>query len=235
MAYSKIKSNKSEYNQWLIEDCPQAKLTTKGPDHLTDSEILAMIIGNKNMTNAVQIARDILNHVNGDLLKLSQLSVSDLMKIDNIGKARAHRIFAALELGRRRIASPAEPITKITASQDVYDYIKRDLLDAQYESFWILSLRRNNSIIKKSLISTGGISGTLADPKKIFIKALENRASAIILIHNHPSGTLKPSEADIRLTRQLKKAGATLEIPVLDHVIFTNDGYFSFVDEGILW
>ncbi len=234
MAYSKNKPNENEYNHWLIEDCPQSKLAAKGPDNLTDSEILAMIIGNQNMIQSVQIARNLLNHVNGDLIKLSQLSIAELMKIDNIGKARAHRIFAALELGRRRIASPAEPITKITASRDVYNYIKRDLLDAQYESFWILTLRRNNSIIKKSLISTGGISGTLADPKKIFIEALENRASAIILIHNHPSGTLKPSEADIRLTSQLKKAGASLEIPVLDHVIFANGGYFSFVDEGIL-
>lgn len=234
MAYSKIKSNENEYNHWLIEDCPQSKLAAKGPDHLTDSEILAMIIGNKNMTNAVQIARDILNHVNGDLLKLSQLSISDLMKIDNIGQARAHRIFAAMELGRRRIASPAEPITKINVSRDVYDYIKRDLLDAQYESFWILSLRRNNTIIKKSLISIGGISGTLADPKKVFIEALENRASAIILVHNHPSGNLKPSEADIQMTSKIKNAGATLEMAILDHIIFTNSGYFSFSDEGIL-
>ena len=141
---------------------------------------------------------------------------------------------SALELGRRRKSFESEKKLKITNSRDVYELMKPELMDQPVEQFWVVMLKRNNEVIQKRVISLGGVSGTVADPKVIFKRALEDLASGIILVHNHPSGNLKPSQADIRLTEKLKNAGNLLEIPVLDHIIFTDDGYFSFADESLI-
>jgi DNA repair protein RadC len=169
-----------------------------------------------------------------NLNELAKLSVKDLMKVKGIGEAKAITIVAALELGRRRKESEHLTKPQISCSQDAYNNLKPELLDLQHEEFWIILLNRSNKIIKKQRISEGGVSGTVADSKIIFKIAIEQLASGIILAHNHPSGNLKPSIADRNLTQELKNAGTILAIPVLDHIIFTDNGYFSFADEGLL-
>ena len=165
--------------------------------------------------------------------KIAKLSVQELIKFKGIGEARAINIVSALELGRRRKTDHNKQ-DKISSSVDVYELMKPELSDLPHEEFWLLLLSRANKVIKKQSISQGGVSGTVADPKLIFGHALSHLASGIILVHNHPSGNTKPSEADKRLTSQMSEAGKLLEITVLDHVIFTDSGYFSFADESLL-
>ena len=183
--------------------------------------------------NCGYVAKVILDHNENDLNKIAKLSVQELIKFKGIGKARAINIVSALELGRRRKTDNNKQ-DKISSSVDVYELMKPDLSDLPHEEFWLLLLSRANKVIKKQPISQGGVSGTVADPKLIFGHALSHLASGIILVHNHPSGNTKPSEADKRLTRQMSEAGKLLEITVLDHVIFTDSGYFSFADESLL-
>lgn len=220
---------------WAEEDRPREKLLLKGKSSLSDAELIGILIGSGTKSlSAVDLSKLILNKVNNNLNDLAKLTVSDLQKFKGIGEAKAISIVSALELGRRRKES--EPVKKprITCSNDVYQLMKPELLDLQFEVFYAIMLNRANLVIKKHSISSGGISGTVADPKIIFKAALENFASSIILCHNHPSGNLKPSEADIKLTKKIKEAGALLDISILDHIIFTDENYFSFADEGIL-
>uniref|UniRef100_UPI0040477168 RadC family protein n=1 Tax=Roseivirga sp. TaxID=1964215 RepID=UPI0040477168 len=207
----------------------------KGKGVLSDAELVAILIGSGSRDlSAVDLSKLILSHVNNDLNQLAKLSVSELQKFKGIGEAKAISIVSALELGRRRKITETAKTPQITSSKDAYELMKPELLDQPIEQFWIITLKRNNVVIQKRIISTGGISGTVADPKIIFNKALEDFASGIILVHNHPSGNLQPSQADIKLTEKLKNAGHLLDIPVLDHLIFTDDGYFSFADESML-
>ena len=220
---------------WAEEDRPREKLLLKGKSALSDAELIAIAIGSGTASlSAVEVARQILRAVGNDLNKLAKLSVKDLVKFKGIGEAKAINIICALELGRRK--KETEPATKpkITCSKDAYEVLKPVLSDLSHEEFWVLLLDRSNQVLKKQPISSGGVSGTVADPKIIFKKALEELASGVILAHNHPSGNLNPSEADIALTKKLKQAGTVLEIAVLDHIIFTDFGYYSFVDEGVL-
>ena len=217
-----------------MNDSPQAKLLEHGKNHLTDSEVLAMILGTEQMQNSVELARIILTYANGNLNTLYKMSVSDLMKIEQIGKARACRIFAALELGRRRSEENLEKPYFIKSSGDVFRLMDPILKDEMVEHFWALLLNRRNAVIHKYHVSKGGVSGTLADPKVIFKAALQHNASAMILVHNHPSEHPEPSPADIRLTRNLVASGKLLEISVLDHVIHCGTNYYSFTDEGLL-
>lgn len=220
---------------WAEEDRPREKLLLKGRTHLTDAELIAILIGSGNRTlSAVELAKQILSACQNDLNQLAKYSVKDLMEFNGIGEAKAISIISALEIGRRRDRESTEKPTQIRASQDVYEYIKPKLIDQPVEQFWILSLNRNNRIINSQMISHGGVSGTVADPKVIFKLALEDLASGIILIHNHPSGNLKPSHADKQLTEKMVSSGKLLEIPVLDHLIFTDQDYFSFADEGLI-
>ncbi|MFT6829074.1 MAG: DNA repair protein RadC [Roseivirga sp.] len=220
---------------WAEEDRPREKLLLKGKGVLSDAELVAILIGSGSRDlSAVDLSKLILSNVNNDLNHLAKLSVAELKKFKGIGEAKAISIVSALELGRRRKITETTKTPQITSSKDVYELMKPELLDQPIEQFWIISLKRNNVVIQKRIISTGGISGTVADPKVIFNKALEDLASGIILVHNHPSGNLKPSQADIKLTEKLKNAGLLLDIPVLDHLIFTDDGYFSFADESML-
>ncbi|MEA5139204.1 RadC family protein [Arcicella rigui] len=220
---------------WAEEDRPREKLLLKGKASLSDAELLGILIatGIQNMT-AVDIAKVILQSVQNDLNQLARLSVKDLAKFKGIGEAKAITIVSALELGRRKKATESAEKPRIKSSSDAYEVLRPYLSDLSHEEFWIILLNRANEVIKCEKISSGGVSGTVADPKIIFKYALENLASAIILSHNHPSGNLSPSQADRDLTKKLKAAGNNLDIPVLDHLIFTDKTYFSFVDEGIL-
>jgi DNA repair protein RadC len=228
-------NNHLNIKSWAEEDRPREKLLLKGKAALSDAELLGIQIGSgiQNMT-AVDLAKLILQSVQNDLNALARLTVKDLSKFKGIGEAKAITIVSALELGRRRKSADAPERAKITSSRDAYDVLKPHLMDLPHEEFWIILLNRANQVMKCERISSGGVSGTVADPKMIFKVALENLSSAIILSHNHPSGNLTPSQADKDLTKKLKQAGSYLEVPVLDHVIFTDNGYLSFADEGIL-
>jgi DNA repair protein RadC len=220
-------------SQWAEEDRPREKLLLKGRASLSDAELIGILIGSGTVSeSAIDVARNILSQSKNDLNELAKLSVKDLQKFKGIGEARAIAIISALELGRRRKEQEPAKKARIGSSADIYHLMMPELLDLNHEEFWIVLLNRANFVIRKEAISSGGVSGTLADPKIIFKSALENLASAMILVHNHPSGNLKPSEADIQLTRKIKNAGALLEIPVLDHIIFTNQSYYSFADEN---
>lgn len=221
--------------KWAEEDRPREKLLLKGKASLSDAELIGILLGSGTRTmSAVDLARHILSATQHDLHKLARLSVKDLQKFKGIGEAKAIGIVAALELGRRRREADATKKCVITCSDDVYQYIRPDLMDQSYEEFWLLLLKRNNEVIRKTRVSAGGVSGTVVDPKVIFKVALEELASSIIMVHNHPSGNLKPSQADISLTKKLKEGGQLLEIPILDHLIFTDRGFFSFADESML-
>ena len=221
--------------KWAEEDRPREKLLLKGKAALSDAELIAILIGSGSRElSAVDLSKKILAHSNHDLNTLAKQSVTELQQFKGIGEAKAISIVSALELGRRRKSFESDKKLKITNSKDVYELMKPELMDQPVEQFWVVMLKRNNEVIQKRVISLGGVSGTVADPKVIFKRALEDLASGIILVHNHPSGNLKPSQADIRLTEKLKNAGNLLEIPVLDHIIFTDDGYFSFADESLI-
>lgn len=220
---------------WAEEDRPREKLLLKGKSALSDAELIAILIGSGTRSiSAVEVAKMILANAENNLNTLARFSVKELQKIKGIGEAKAISIVSALELGRRRKESDFLEKVKITCSNDIYQLMKPELLDLPKEDFWIILLNRANALIKKVQVSSGGISGTVADPKIIFKAALEQSASSIILIHNHPSGNLKPSKADIDLTKKMKNGGNFLEIPVLDHLIFSDEGYLSFADEGLL-
>ena len=223
-------------NKWANEDRPREKLIVKGKGQLSKAELIAILIGSgNNNATAVDLARKILDSVHNNFAELSRLSVADLCKFKGIGEAKAISIIAALEIGRRRRADDTLiKKSKIQSSSDVYEIIYAELSDKPHEEFWILLLDRANQLINKVCISEGGISGTVADPKKIFKLALDHNCSSIILAHNHPSNNLQPSENDTKLTNSLLKAAQTLEINVLDHIIVGSDNYFSFADEGMI-
>jgi DNA repair protein RadC len=220
---------------WSPEDRPREKLILKGKAALSDAELVAILLGSGTAAlSAVDLAKKVLQAVENNLHDLARMTVKDLIKTKGIGEVKALTIVAALELGRRRKELDANERPKITGSKDVYDVIKADLLDIPHEEFWILLLNRANRVIRKSQISQGGIAGTVADPKIIFKLALDDLASGIILAHNHPSGNLTASQADLDLTKKLKEAGKLLDIQVLDHLIVAGQKYFSFADEGLI-
>lgn len=221
--------------RWAAADRPREKLTLKGKSALSDAELIAILLGTGTSNlSAVDLAKNILQAVNNDLNELARLTVKDLMKIKGIGEAKAITIISALELGRRRKDFQAEERPKISDSADAFEILKADLLDIPHEAFWIILLNRANRVIKKHQVSQGGVAGTVADPKIIFKIAVEELACAIILAHNHPSGNLIASQADIDLTKKLKESGKLLDIQVLDHIIVAGKKYFSFADEGLL-
>ncbi len=220
---------------WAEDDRPREKLVLKGKVALSDAELLAILLGSgsKNET-AVDLAKRILKHTGDNLIELSKLSINDLMKFKGIGQAKAITVIAALELGRRRREAEALDRKIISSSRDAYEILQKEVSDKPYEEFWVLLLNRSNKVLRKVCIGEGGMSGTVVDPKKIFKIAIENNAACIILCHNHPSGNLKPSDSDIKLTKKIKDAGNNLDISVLDHVIIGDEKYYSFADEGML-
>lgn len=220
---------------WSEADRPREKLLLQGRRQLTDAELVAILIGSgsRNET-AVDLSKRILNFYQNDLAKVAKVSVKDLSKFKGIGEAKAISIVAALELGRRRKESEKEGLVKITSSKDAYDMLRANLADLTHEEFWVLILNRANFVTSKQFVSKGGQSGTIVDPKIIFKVAIENNAASIVLAHNHPSGNLKASSADVSITKNLVQAGLLLEIPIYDHLIITDHSYLSLADEGLM-
>lgn len=221
-------------NQWAEDDRPREKFLLKGKSSLSDSELLAILIGSGSRNeSAVQLCQRILATSQNNLNLLGKLSIQQLMNFKGIGEAKAISIAAALELGRRRREEEVIELKKITSSKAVFDIMQPLIGELPHEEFWVLFLNNSNKVIYKTQISKGGITGTVVDVRIVFKIALEHNATSIILSHNHPSGKLQASEADIQITKKIKEAGKNLDIQVLDHVIITEKSYFSFVDEGI--
>jgi DNA repair protein RadC len=220
---------------WAEDDRPREKFMAKGRSALSDAELIAILIGSGNKNeSAVELSKKILSSVGNNLNRLGQLSLNDLMKFKGIGEAKAISIISALELGRRRKTLGDDKTVKIESSITAFEALYPYLADLDHEQFYTMLLNRSNKVIDIVKISQGGVSGTVADSKLIFKSAVEKLASGIILAHNHPSGNLSPSQADITLTRKLQEAGKLLDISVLDHIIIANNEYFSFADQGMI-
>lgn len=220
---------------WAAEDRPREKLILKGRAALSDAELLAILIGSGSSSlSAVDVGKALLKSANYDLNNLARFGLKEFMKIPGIGTARAVAIMSALELGRRRRGADHKEKPKITSPEAAYRCLMPEMLDLPHEEFWIILLNQAKRLLKKQLISRGGIAGTVADPKIIFAAALEGKASSIIAAHNHPSGNLKPSVQDKILTKRLVEGGKVLALPLVDHLIFTDGGYFSFSEEGLI-
>ena len=221
-------------NQWAEDDRPREKFLLKGKSSLSDSELLAILIGSGSRNeSAVQLCQRILASTNNNLNQLGKISVNQLTNFKGIGEAKAISIAAALELGRRRRAEESVELKKITSSKMVFEIMQPIIGELPHEEFWVLYLNNSNKVIHKSQLSKGGLTGTVVDVRLIFKTAFEHNAISIILTHNHPSGKLLASDADIQITKKIKEASKHLEINVLDHVIVTENGYYSFNDEGI--
>lgn len=220
---------------WAEDDRPREKLLHKGKISLSDAELIAILIGSGSRNeSAVQLSKRILASTGNQLSELGKLSVKKLCEFKGIGPAKAVSIVAAMELGRRRRTEEALEKKKITSSASVFELMQPIIGELYHEEFWIIYLNNSNKVIEQLQLSKGGITGTLVDVRITLRKALEVGATSIILAHNHPSGTLRPSEADKQLTQKLKTAAQSLDIKVLDHLIVTEKSYFSFADEGVL-
>lgn len=228
--------NKSlSIKSWAEDDRPREKLLLKGKSALSDAELIAILIGSGSRNeSAVDLSKKILNSIDNSINKLGKLSVLDLQKFKGIGEAKAISIITALELGRRRRLEQALELPKITSSKAVFSIMQPIIGELQHEEFWIVFLNNSNKVLYKQQSSKGGLTGTLVDVRLVFKKAIELYATAIILCHNHPSGKLQPSNADKLITAKLKNAGETLDIKVLDHLIITENAYFSFADESLM-
>lgn len=229
------KEAKFSIKHWAEDDRPREKLLQKGKLSLSDAELIAILIGSGSRNeSAVQLSKRILSFGKNNLNELGKLSVQQLCNFKGIGAAKAVAIIAALELGRRRRIEEALEKKKITSSASVFELMQPVIGELPHEEFWIIYLNNSNKVIEQLQLSKGGITGTLVDVRLTLKKALELGATAIILAHNHPSGTLLASEPDKLLTKKLKAAAQSLDIKVLDHVIVTEKSYFSFADEGVL-
>ncbi|GET30694.1 DNA repair protein RadC [Prolixibacter sp. SD074] len=226
---------KLSIKDWAVEDRPREKLLYRGIASLSDAELIAILIGSgNNEETAVELSRRILGTVKNNLNALGKLDVEALKKFKGIGEAKAIAVIAALELGRRRNQSGALKMQQITSSRDAANFLQPVMGDLPHEEFWVLHLNRHNKIIHYERISQGGLTGTVIDVRVILKKALEKLATSIIIAHNHPSGNLQASDSDRKITTQLRDAAKLMEIPLLDHLIITQTGYYSFADDGIL-
>ncbi|WP_298896674.1 DNA repair protein RadC [uncultured Psychroserpens sp.] len=229
------KTTSFSIKNWSQDDQPREKLRNKGKSVLSDAELLAILIGSGNKDeSAVSLSKRILSSANHNLNTLGKLNLKQLMAFKGIGEAKAISIVAALELARRRIGTEIIEKKKIKSSASVFDLMQPIVGELPHEEFWIIYLNNSNKIIQKQQLSKGGITGTLVDVRLVLKTALEVGAVALLLVHNHPSGSLKPSEADKKLTQKLKNAAQSLDIKVLDHLIITEKAYFSFADETLL-
>ncbi len=218
---------------WSLDDRPREKLLRKGNRALSDAELIAILIGSGSRNeSAVDLAKRILNANANNLSELARLSIADLQAFNGIGQAKAISIVAALELGRRRRFEEASKVSKIRSSKEAFAIMQPLIGDLSQEEFWVLYLNNSNTVIRTFQISKGGLTGTLVDTRIIFKKALEFKATAFIMGHNHPSGKLDPSQSDIQITQKISKAGSVMDIRLLDHLIITEKAYFSFADEG---
>ena len=220
---------------WAEDDRPREKLLLKGKTALSDAELIAILLGSGSRNeSAVALSQRILQTFENNLNSLGKCSVKALCEFKGIGPAKAIAIVAAMELGRRRRSEEALELAKIMSSKSVFSIMQPIIGELDHEEFWILYLNNSNKVLFKSQLSKGGITGTVVDVRVVYKTALEKNAVSIILTHNHPSGTLVPSEADKQITQKLKTAGANLDIKVLDHIIITEHAFFSFADEGLL-
>lgn len=220
---------------WSPDDRPREKFIAKGPQRLSDAELLAILIGHGHAEySALDLSRNLLLACSNDLENLGKKTVQDLMKIKGIGTAKAVSVLAAIELGRRRQAAPLQQRQAIRSSQEMAGMLRSQFKDLPHEIFAVVYMNQANRVLLTEIISEGGITGTVADPRLILKRALEKQSTSVVLCHNHPSGNRMPSEADKTMTQKIKQAAAYLDIRVLDHIIVSDDGYFSFADEGLL-
>lgn len=228
-------SYKISIKDLALDDRPREKMLSKGVAALSDAELIAILIGSGNRDeSAVQLSQRILKSYDNDLSSLGRVSVKELERFKGIGEAKAITICAAMELGRRRGLDSKKNIVKIGSSSQAYQVIKGKLEDLPYEEFWVILLSRSNKVIATQMIGRGGVSGTVADVRIIMKLTIEHLASGIILVHNHPSGNLSPSQADKALTLKVKEAAKFLDVMVLDHLIIAENDYYSFADQGML-
>ena len=229
------KYNSRALTTWAVEDRPREKVMANGIQYLSNAELLAILLGSgtRHMT-AVELARQILIDAGNDLQELGRQGIGELVRIKGVGPAKATSILAAMELGRRRAGVQHSDKVAVKSSETVYKIFHPLMGDLEHEEFWLLMLNRANRVLGKYKVSQGGLSGTVIDTRIILKKALDNLASSIIVCHNHPSGNKQPSDADVKITRKLKKAAEMLEIKLLDHVIIADKSYFSFADEGLI-
>lgn len=220
---------------WALDDRPREKMLAKGLSALSNAELLAILIqtGHKNKS-AVELAKSLLQFGQNNLNEMGKLTLAELKQVKGIGTAKAISIMAALELGRRRNSEGLLDKQVIRSSNELARFLREKLKDQQQEVFCVLFLNQANKVNHFEIVSLGGITGTVADPRVIFKKALEHKATSLVLCHNHPSGSLRPSRADEELTQKIKQAAALLDIRMLDHLIVSEEGYFSFADEGLL-
>ena len=220
---------------WNEDDRPREKLQIKGKHSLSDAELIAILLGSgTRKESAVDLARRILDLADNNLVELGKLSLSHLQRITGVGPVKAITLTAALELGSRRQVSVTKKKKQVSSSQEIYEIFGPQIGDLNHEEFWLMCLNRNNAIIGTTRIGSGGISATVADIRIMLKYAIENYASSMILCHNHPSGNLKPSNADIKLTTAVKEAASWMDIALIDHIIVTDSSYYSFADEKML-
>ncbi len=217
------------------DDRPREKFLLKGKNALSDAELLAIIMGSGSRDeSAVELAQKILQSVENNWHHLSRLQIADLMKFKGVGEAKAISIAAALEIGRRRATQEIPERTQIKSSNDIFVLLSPFLSDLQTEEFWAIFLNQNNRVLGKSQLSSGGINQSVVDVRILFKAAIDQFATALVIAHNHPSGNLKPSTEDVKITKQIAEAGKILNIQLLDHVIIAQNSYFSFADESML-
>ncbi len=229
-----MEQNKFPITNWSEDDKPREKLMLKGKSVLSDAELIAILIGSGSRNeSAVGLSKRILLSADNNLNALGKLSISQLMTFKGIGEAKAISIIAAMELGRRRRAEDAIELKKITSSKMIFELMQPIIGELPHEEFWVLYLNNSNKVLSKIQLGKGGITGTVVDVRLVFKAAIEMCATGLILCHNHPSGTLIPSDADKQITKKLKAAGQHLDIQVLDHIIITENGFYSFNDDGI--
>ena len=230
-----LPDQKTSIKNWAVDDRPREKLRNNGPETLSHSELIAILLQNgTRQKSAIDLAKEILQLGKNNLAEVGRLSIKELMKVKGIGEAKAIAISAAMELGRRRQAIESMDKPVVTNSASVARYLQAILKDKQQELFIVLFLNRANKINHSEIISKGGITGTVVDPRIVLKKALEEDAVSIVLCHNHPSGSLKPSRADELLTSKIKEAAKYFDIKVYDHIIVSNEGFYSFADDGLL-
>jgi DNA repair protein RadC len=220
---------------WAEDDRPREKMLQKGRSALSDAELIAILIGSGSKNeSAVDLSKRILQSAGNNLSALGSLSLNDLMKFKGIGEAKAITIAAALELGRRRNSEVSPILETLNSSHSVFNYIAPQLQDLPHEEFWMITLNRANKPLGKHFLSKGGITATMVDMRLLAKQAIEQLAVGVILVHNHPSGNIQPSEQDKQLTKKVKEALSLVEISLLDHLIVANNTYFSFADEHLL-
>lgn len=217
------------------EERPREKLLLRGKQSLSDAELLAIILGSGSKSeSSITLAQRILSSVNHNWNELAKLTIRDLCKFNGVGKVKAIEIITSLEIGRRKALQQALKKEKISSSKDAYNILQPIIGDLMIEEFWVIYLSRSNKILSKEKISQGGITGTMVDNRLIFKHAIELNAVSLIISHNHPSGNIQPSNSDIQITHEIKKAGNLLNITLMDHLIVTQTSFFSFVDENLL-